>query len=158
MASKSISKAAKGANQKVMARQATNVIFDTAPSLLALRDVGENMEDCPFIGWTIRTCILTLTNKVRLSIADMPIPSDAKIAAAVRRKLRDARATLDIMDKAARMLNMDYDEGMEGSGAIGIAIHSLVDTAGEAIDLAGSLMGVAPYNFAFYEPPERVSA
>ena len=126
--------------------------------LMTLQDMGEHMKDCPFIGWTIRECIASITANIRIHAALMPTPTDPKAATMVRALLREGQAALDALDEGVELIDTDFDCGMKrGSGvaALGAAIESLALKAGTAFESAAASMGANEMIFCFYESPKK---
>lgn len=142
---------------KERSRQATEAVSDIAQQLWALRDLGRQMNGCLFSGWTIRQCILTLTESIRSGATPITAPADQKAATQVRTLLREGQTALDAMDEGAELLIDDYDVGVKnltGATAIGAAIESLAVKAGTAFESAAALMGAEPTGFYFDHPRE----
>jgi hypothetical protein len=137
---------------KELVLRVDEVLADIENQLLALQDLGAKMKDCPFIGYTMQECILSLTEKVRVRAAQMPTPTDPKAAKPVRALLREGQAALDAMDDGAELLSSDFDQGMKGcrgAEAFGVGIENLAVKAGAAFESAAASMGADKAMFCF---------
>jgi len=147
--------------KKTLSHQADKVLEGIQSPLMAMRDLGEHMKNCPFQGWTMQECIKSLAMTVRARAALMPIPTDPKAAKSVRALLREARLALDELDGGAQLLDDDFDGGVkhhDGAAALGAAIESLTEKAGVAFESAAVSMGADKAMFSFYEPPREAQA